>query len=131
MAHSPISRHLGPCLALALSLPLLACGDTVTDYPKLAPTDQLLAPPAIPAHAQEAAAAPERVRDGLEAEGRGLKGRAAATGSRPVDNRDLTARAAALRARAEALKQADVPSGGASMTNCPEGQTDCAAPAKE
>lgn len=68
----------GPILSLCALAALAACSDG-QDYPRLLPTSQVLAAPALPAHAGDAAQSPP--------------------------DRAITARADALRARAEALRR--------------------------
>ncbi|WP_199261726.1 hypothetical protein, partial [Paracoccus binzhouensis] len=63
------------CSALALAA-LTACGDDTSDYPALMPTDRLLAPPALPGHAADAATDPEAATAALDARAQGLSGRA-------------------------------------------------------
>ena len=96
--------------ALALAS-LAACGDTAGDYPALMPTDRLLAEPALPGHAADAA------RDPAAVGGRSLAGR---SGTGPAaHDAELQRRADALRARARALSQQSL------AEDCPEGSTDC------
>ncbi|MFT4013307.1 MAG: hypothetical protein QM682_07850 [Paracoccus sp. (in: a-proteobacteria)] len=87
----------------------------MTDYPRLLPTDQLLAEPALPSHARDAAQSP----DAADAT---LARRAAALGARggtgPVSDAGLMRRAEALRARAADLKTR-------SLDDCPAEQPDC------
>lgn len=102
--------------ALALAM-LAGCGDGGDDYPKLMPTDQVLAPPALPGHAADAARDPTSVSDALNARSQALAGRAGVT---PVANdADLQRRADALRARARALSQQSL------SADCPEGSPNC------
>ncbi|KRW93349.1 hypothetical protein [Paracoccus sp. MKU1] len=103
--------------ALALTL-LAACGDAGGDYPELMPTDRLLAEPALPGHAADAARDPAAVGGALDARGQALAGRA---GAGPVANdAALRQRADALRARAKALSEQSL------AEDCPEGSADCA-----
>ncbi|MRX50729.1 hypothetical protein GI374_09780 [Paracoccus sp. S-4012] len=90
--------------ALPLLLLLAACGDgrQGEDYPALLPLDQLLAEPALPPHA---AADPDAVTRDLRAAQAGLQ---AATVAPPPVNGDLSARADALRDRAEAIRGGEV-----------------------
>ncbi|GEK68169.1 hypothetical protein [Paracoccus denitrificans] len=102
--------------ALALAS-LAACGDTAGDYPALMPTDRLLAEPALPGHAADAARDPAAVGGALDARGRSLAGR---SGTGPAaHDAELQRRADALRARARALSQQSL------AEDCPEGSTDC------
>lgn len=102
-------------LALAM---LAGCGDAGGDYPALMPTDRLLAEPALPGHAADAAQDPTAVGGALDARGRTLAGRSAAG---PVANdAELRRRAEALRARATALSQQSL------SGDCPEGDAGCA-----
>ncbi|MFD1796031.1 hypothetical protein FQV27_02305 [Paracoccus aurantiacus] len=91
----------------ALGFPVLllaACGDDGIDYPALLPTDQVLAEPSIPGHAQIAAGSPDQVRSDLEAAGQALNVSAAEVTQQDVaDEAALEDRAAALRRRAQAL----------------------------
>lgn len=100
---------------------LAACGDDTRDYPALLPTAEMLAEPAIPRHAADAAT-DDSLGPSLEARGKALAGRA---GGAPVaGSADLNARAEALRARARALSQQSLDSAG--PAGCPAGQADCA-----
>ncbi|WBU61563.1 hypothetical protein [Paracoccus albus] len=97
-----------PALIL-VPLMLAACGDRAGDYPDLLPTDQLLAEPSIPSHAQIAAGSPDQVRSDLESAGAAL-----AVSSAEVTAQDgaidpaLPPRAEALRRRARALSDVDL-----------------------
>lgn len=101
------------------ALAALAGCDDGRDYPALMPTEQVLAPPALPAHAQDAARDPAVATDALAARGAALAGRGA--GGSVADATALDRRAEALRARAKALSQRSLDSA------CPEDQPDCAA----
>lgn len=108
------------CWALAV-LALAGCADRMTDYPKLLPTDQLLAEPHLPAHASDAATSPQAVAASLSGRAAALSGRAA---SGPAADSGLTARADALRKRAAELSQR-------SLDECQPEQPECgAAPAQ-
>ena len=97
-----------PALIL-VPLVLQACGDHDGNYPDLLPTDQLLAEPSIPGHAQIAASSPDQVRSDLESAGAAL-----AVSSAEVTAQDsavdpaLQDRAEALRRRARALSDANL-----------------------
>ena len=101
--------------ALAVLVPVLTgCSDRMGDYPKLLPTEQLLADPALPAHAADA---PEDIDAALEARAAGLARRATAAAPTPATG-DLAARATALRERAQALSQT-------SPSDCPPEDESC------
>lgn len=89
---------------LLLPCILAACGDPGGDYPALVPLETLL-DPAIPAHAAAAAASPAGVAAEVTAAGAAARGRAAA--AQVQGDADLQARAAALRERAEVLRNTD------------------------
>lgn len=108
-------RGLGLLLSLPLFLGLAACGDRISDYPTLAPTDALLAPPPLPAHAADAARSPEKVAGDLRAEAQGLSARA--NRAPHANTGDLAERARALRIRAAALSKTDI--SGESAPACP------------
>lgn len=95
-------RAQGWALAAIIAAPLAACGDYGADYPDLVPAEQLLVPPALPGHAQDAAASPDAAQGALQASHRGLSAAAVAGGPQTGD---LAARAGDLRARAEALRR--------------------------
>lgn len=105
---------LKTCAAGAV-LALAACGGERSDYPSLLPTDQVLAEPALPGHAADAATDPGVASGALDMRGRSLSARA---GGRGTDSADLAARAEALRQRAEALTRRD-------PGDCPTDQPDC------
>lgn len=111
--------RLAGIIGIAALAALAACGDG-RDYPALMPTEQVLAPPALPGHAADAAGDPGAAGDALAARGAVLAGRGG--GGKVADAAALAARADALRARAKALSQR-------SLDACPEDQPDCAAPA--
>ncbi|MCQ0969924.1 hypothetical protein MLD63_05730 [Paracoccus sp. TK19116] len=69
--------------ALPLTLLLAACAADDQAYPRLLPTDEILAEPVLPDHAAGASSAPEPVEDDLERRGSGLRDRANAL-RRPV-----------------------------------------------
>ena len=73
---------------------LAACGDDTRDYPALLPTADVLAEPAIPGHAADAAA-DDSLGAALDARGKALAGRAG--GPPMTDSADLQARADALK----------------------------------
>lgn len=106
--------------SLAALLAVSACGDSDGAYPRLLPLSDLTAPPAIPAHAADAAADPEAVGDALRARRAEAAARAGGTRAPVTDAAALQARAAALRARAGELAEAEPP-GGASLTIAPAG----------
>ena len=110
--------------ALLALIPLAACAQPDdAAYPRLLPMSQLTAPPAIPAHAADAAADPQAVGDALKAR-RGATAAAAQSVSGPVtDATVLTNRARALQSRAEALKQAQLPTPAASPDAAPPAAT--------
>ena len=96
-------------LALLVLTGLAACGDTSTDYPALMPTDQLLADPAIPGHAEIAASNPDQVAADLAAAGAGLNvSSAQVTAEQVLDEPALADRAAALRRRAAEMTDSTV-----------------------
>ncbi|MTH77499.1 hypothetical protein [Paracoccus aestuariivivens] len=102
------ARQIGWVLAL---LALTGCDDRIGDYPALLPTNQILAEPALPAHAADAAKDPTATTDALRGRAAGLTARAAG----PVaHDPDLADRADALRARANELSNA-------SLDACPKG----------
>lgn len=71
-----VSRPVLP-IVLVFVLALAACG-TEGDYPDLLPTSQLLAEPAVPVHAQAAAADPAPVEAATDARAEALRARARA-----------------------------------------------------
>ncbi|WBU57812.1 hypothetical protein [Paracoccus sediminicola] len=109
MSH-PALRIVGlPVIGIVL---LSGCADSSVDYPALLPTDQLLAPPSIPGHAEIAATSPDQVVSDLESAGAALAvSSAEVTAADPVDAPALDSRAEALRRRAEALRQRDAECG--------------------
>lgn len=106
-------RLIGGAIAL---MGLAACGDDTRDYPALLPTEQVLAEPAIPAHAA-GAARDDSLGAALDARGQALARHA---GPAPGRDSDLQRRADALRARAAALSQR-----APDAQQCPETQPDC------
>jgi hypothetical protein len=90
------------------------------DYPALAPTEEVLAPPTLPDHARHAASEPIAETEAMTRRGQALTGNGA--GGSGADAAALERRASALRARAKALSQR-------SLETCPEDQPDCPAPA--
>ncbi len=110
-----------PALILLTSLTLLvaACGDRSDDYPSLIPTDQLLAEPAIPGHAEIAATSPDQVAADLAAAGAGLAvSQAQVTAAEVGQDAELAARAEALRKRAAALSAEKPPCEDPTLTEC-------------
>lgn len=98
-----------PHLTILSFLLLSACADRGIDYPALMPTDQLLAEPAIPGHADIAATSPDQVAADLAAAGAGLAvSQAEVTAADVGNDAALTARAEALRKRAAEMS-ADTP----------------------
>ncbi|MDO5642250.1 MAG: hypothetical protein Q4G26_07685 [Paracoccus sp. (in: a-proteobacteria)] len=96
---------------LSLLLVLAACSDHATDYPRLMPTDRLLAEPAIPGHAGIAATSPDQVAADLAAAGAGLhQSSARITAEGSAGDAELARRAEALRRRAAALAASDLSS---------------------
>ena len=73
-------KHALTIFALMLS----ACAGT-QDYPRLLPTDQILAPPALPAHARDAAADPAPLVSAASARADALRARAEALRGPVVD----------------------------------------------
>ena len=103
MSSRPLLRRLVPLAALVV---LAGCGDPGGgDYPRLLPLSRLNAPPAVPAHAAEAAADPAAVESTLRA--RQAAARRQAPDSPASGDAALAARAAAMRARAGALAATD------------------------
>ena len=105
--------------AMAL-MGLAACGGARDDYPALMPTDQILAEPAMPAHAGDAAR-DDSLGAALDARGRALAGggRIGSVGS----DADLTRRADALRERAKTLSEQSI-----DQQPCAADAADCAPP---
>ena len=101
------SRHaIRRLIPLATLVALAGCGDPGgRPYPQLLPLSQLNAPPAVPAHAAEAATDPAAVESSLRA--RQAAARRHAPGSPATGDAALAARAAALRARAGTLAATD------------------------
>lgn len=99
-----MARRALPHLTLLGCLLLAACADHSIDYPALIPTDQLLAEPSIPGHAEIAATSPDQVAADLAAAGAALAvSQAQVTAANPGDDAALNARAEALRKRAAAM----------------------------
>lgn len=94
------------------------CNDRTGDYPKLLPTDQVLAEPRIPDHAAGAARNPLETQQALSSRAAGLSASGAAG---PGTHSALAARARALQSRAAVLRKTSL--------DCPEGGQDCPAPA--
>ncbi|SDL03297.1 hypothetical protein [Paracoccus chinensis] len=107
------------CRLAALAVLPAACGGADDAYPRLVPLSELNAPPAIPAHAAEAAADPEAVGEALRARRAEAAARAAAAQGTPADTAALTRRAAALRDRAEELSRRDPGAAGVSVSAAP------------
>lgn len=96
-----MARPALPHLTILTCLLLAACADHGIDYPALMPTDQLLAEPAIPGHAEIAATSPDQVAADLAAAGVALAvSQAEVTAADVTNDAELTARAEALRKRA-------------------------------
>ncbi|TKW66136.1 MAG: hypothetical protein DI616_11650 [Paracoccus denitrificans] len=103
----------------ALALLLAACADHGIDYPALMPTDQLLAEPAIPGHADIAATSPDQVASDLAAAGAALAvSQAEVTAAEVGNDAELAARAEALRRRAEAMSAETTPCADPEATEC-------------
>lgn len=105
------------CLLAAL-LALAACGDRTADYPRLLPLSDLTAPPAIPAHAADAAADPDAVGSALRARRADTVARAAGGKGPVTDAAALRSRAAALQDRAKELAATE-PGGDVALTIAP------------
>lgn len=99
---------------------LAACGGDARDYPALLPTDQVLADPAIPVHAADAAR-DDSLGPVLDARGRALAQRGSPAPA--ASDAGLQRRADALRARAKALSQQSP-----DPRPCAEDQPDCTIP---
>ena len=113
---------------VALPLVLAACAAPDEGaYPQLMPLSDLNQPPAIPAHAADAAADPQAVADALRARRAGAAARADQARGPVGDAAGLGDRARALRARADALARTDLP-GPRTPAAAPDGQTSTAAP---
>lgn len=125
MAQRGLARNMRVAIGLGAALAMAGCGDQNTGYPALMPTDQLLAEPALPAHARDAARSVDETAGSLTAQRDALHGRADRAVSMGGQTGDLAARATALRARAKALAATSV-SGDVAM-GCPDGQSDCPA----
>ena len=94
---------------LALSAALAACsGQDRGDYPQLLPLSQLNQPPAVPAHAADAAADPQAVGAALKARRAEAAARTAAAGAPVTDAAALGRRAEDLQRRAGALARAQM-----------------------
>ncbi|TRW96252.1 hypothetical protein FNJ84_13265 [Paracoccus sp. M683] len=106
------------CLAAA------GCSDDAADYPRLLPTQQILAEPSLPDHAGPITDNADPLRQAVQARGAATQARAG-TIADPADGRDLAARAADLRRRADALRSestapADACQTGAATPECSE-----------
>ncbi len=100
----PSTWRIGAALLMVAGLQ--ACGDYTTDYPELAPTEQLLRDPVLPGHASGAARSGDTVKGELEARRGSLQSAGAGRAPAP-DTGDLAQRAKDLRARADALRNSD------------------------
>lgn len=116
------SAWTGRLVGVAL-LALAGCGDQTAEYPALMPTDQLLAPPTLPAHARDAASSADTTAAGLGAQRDALHGRADRAIAQGGQTGDLAARAQALRERAKALAATSV--NGDPAAGCDSGGTNC------
>lgn len=115
-----MNRLASPVLALILPI-LAACGGADdADYPRLLPLDQLTREPAVPAHAADAVADPESVRGELRARAAAATSQAADIAQTGAGADALAGRAAALRARADALRRQD-PGDDSALPSCPPG----------
>lgn len=106
------------CRLAALAVLPAACGGADDAYPRLVPLSELNAPPAIPAHAADAAADPGAVGEALRARRAEAAARASAQGG-ATDAAALSRRAAALRDRAEDLSRRDPGDAGVSVSVSP------------
>lgn len=93
----------------ALALALTGCGPTDNTYPPLLPLSDLNRPPAIPAHAADAAADPQAVGAALQARRAEAAARADDARGTVTDADALAGRAGALRTRADALAATELP----------------------
>lgn len=125
MAQRGLARTGG--WACAVVLALAGCGDQTAGYPALMPTDQLLAAPALPAHARDAANSADATAGSLTAQRDALHGRADRAIGRGGRTGDLAARAEALRERARVL--AATPINDDPAAECDDGDAGCTAPA--
>lgn len=99
---------------------LAACGQPdEAAYPRLLPLSQLNAPPAIPAHAADAAADPQAVGDALQARRAQTRDGVDAISGPAADAAALSARARALQSRADALQREPAPPAAATAPNPP------------
>lgn len=103
MSRKLLLSPFGPLSVLAL---LAACGSGQDDYPRLLPTQAILAEPSLPDHAGPAATSGDPVKDAALARGSATRARADAIPD-PLAGDDLNARAADLKRRAEALRRTD------------------------
>ncbi len=87
-----------PALALMLLGTLTACGGPRDDYPGLVPMEQLVAEPAIPAHAGAAVADSVATQNSLDSESAARRARADAVRG-PVSDAETAARMRAAQAR--------------------------------
>lgn len=120
--------------------PLLACAQPDdAAYPQLLPLSQLNAPPAIPAHAAEAAADPQAVGDALRARRAQTQADSGALAGPVTDAASLETRARALQSRADALRRetpaaaaiSPAPSSSLPSSSAGAGTDDAADPATE
>lgn len=65
-------------ILIAAAVSLAACVENTDRYPRLLPTDQVLAEPTLPDHAPEAAASPDAVDAEAESRAEALRRRAEA-----------------------------------------------------
>ena len=107
MRPAPAPRTLRFLALLALGL--AACGPTDDTYPRLLPLSELNHPPAIPAHAADAAADPQAVGAALQARREEAAARADDARGAVTDADALAGRAGALRRRADALAATELP----------------------
>ncbi|WP_134725533.1 hypothetical protein [Paracoccus luteus] len=99
------------CAVAAAVLALSGCGQDDAAYPRLLPLSELNRPPAIPAHAQDAAADPQAVGAALQARRAEAAARAGDARGPVADADALAGRARALRTRADALAATELPQG--------------------
>ncbi|MFD2842364.1 hypothetical protein [Paracoccus cavernae] len=78
----PFDMAIGAALLMVAGLQ--ACGDYTTDYPELAPTEQLLRDPVLPGHASGAARSGDTVKGELEARRGSLQSAGAGRAPLPI-----------------------------------------------
>ena len=101
---------MSPIRRLPFLLILAACtGQDRGDYPQLLPLSQINQPPAVPAHAADAAADPQAVGAALDARRAEAAARATAMRAPVTDAAALGRRADDLQRRAGALAQTPMP----------------------